>query len=146
MTLPELIDSLIELSTEEMPDEARKSLDDAIDHIVSSMTDGELQGSTGEDNYFINYSDGAPWFSTKGRYGSYDVYYAGDPAIDHTRRMVKMMKNNGIKIMSYFISEGYRSENDENTFKRMYGKDASFIDCTNMMNVAKTMNDKFLQK
>ena len=44
MTLPELIDSLIELSTEEMPDEARKSLDDAIDHIVSSMTDGELQG------------------------------------------------------------------------------------------------------
>ena len=44
MTLPELIDSLIELSTEEMPDEARKSLDDAIDHLVSSMTDGELQG------------------------------------------------------------------------------------------------------
>ena len=105
-----------------------------------------LQGSNGEDNYFINYSDGAPWFSTKGRYGSYDVYYAGDPAIDHTRRMVKMMKNNGIKIMSYFISEGYRSENDENTFKKMYSKDASFIDCTNMMNVAKTMNDKFLQK
>ena len=44
MTLPELIDSLIELSTEDMPDEARKSLDDAIDYIVSSMTDGELQG------------------------------------------------------------------------------------------------------
>jgi|TARA_A100001391_G_scaffold157717_1_gene116041 predicted urease superfamily metal-dependent hydrolase len=44
MTLPELIDSLIELSTEEMPDEARKSLDDAIDHIVSSMNDGELEG------------------------------------------------------------------------------------------------------
>ena len=44
-----------------------------------------LQGSTGEDNYFINYSDGAPWFSTGGRYGGYDVYYAGDPAIDHTR-------------------------------------------------------------
>ena len=106
-----------------------------------------LQGSSGEDNYFINYSDGAPWFSTGGRrYASHDVYYAGDRAIDHTRRMVKMMKNNGIKIMSYFISEGYRSESDENTFKRMYGKDASFIDCTNMMNVAKTMNDKFLQK
>ena len=44
MTLPELIDSLIELSTEEMPDEARQSLDDAIDHIVSSMNDGELEG------------------------------------------------------------------------------------------------------
>ena len=105
-----------------------------------------LQGSNGEDNYFINYSDGAPWFSTGRRYASHDVYYAGDPAVDHTRRMVKMMKNNGIKIMSYFISEGFRSENDENTFKKMYGKDASFIDCTNMMSVAKTMNDKFLQK
>ena len=105
-----------------------------------------LQGANGEDNYFINYSDGAPWFSTGKGYSSRDVYYAGDRAIDHTRRMVKMMKNNGIKIMSYFISEGYRSENDENTFKRMYGRDASFIDCTNMMNVAKTMNDKFLQK
>ena len=58
MKLPELIDSLIELSTEEMPDEARKSLDDAIDQIVSSMTDGELQGllvknmeDIGDDEY-----------------------------------------------------------------------------------------------
>jgi len=42
MTLTELIDSLIELSTEEMPDKARQSLDNAIDHMVSSMTDLEL--------------------------------------------------------------------------------------------------------
>ena len=27
-----------------MPEEARKSLDDAIDHIVSNMTEQELQG------------------------------------------------------------------------------------------------------
>ena len=106
-----------------------------------------LGGTNGEDNYFINYSDGAPWFSvsTRGSYG-HDVYYSGDRAVDHTRRMVKLMKNNGIKIMSYFISDGYMSDSDKNTFSRMYGKDASFIDCTNMMNVAKTMNDKFLQK
>ena len=44
MKLHEIVDSLIELSTEEMPDEARKSLDDAIDHIVSNMTEQELQG------------------------------------------------------------------------------------------------------
>ena len=48
MTLPELIDSLIELSTEEMPDEARQSLDTAIDHIVSNMTENELQKILGE--------------------------------------------------------------------------------------------------
>ena len=57
------------------------------------------------------------------------------------------MKNNGLKIMSYFIYEdGWVSDSDKNTFSRMYGKDASFIDCTNMMNVAKSMNQKFLQK
>ena len=44
MKLHEIVDSLIELSTEEMPDEARKSLDDAIDHIVSNMTEQELHG------------------------------------------------------------------------------------------------------
>jgi hypothetical protein len=42
MTLPELIDNLIAASCEEMPDEARKSLDDAIDYIVSSMNDEQL--------------------------------------------------------------------------------------------------------
>ena len=42
MTLPELIDNLIAASCEEMPDEARQSLDDAIDHIVSSMNDEQL--------------------------------------------------------------------------------------------------------
>ena len=42
MTLPELIDNLIAASCEEMPDEARKSLDDAIDYIVSSMDDEQL--------------------------------------------------------------------------------------------------------
>ena len=107
-----------------------------------------LGGVIGEDNYFINYSDGAPWFSVgNGRYGSNDVYYAGDRAVDHGRKMVKLMKNNGIKIMSYFVSDGdYVNDSDRNTFSKMYGKDASFIDCTNMMNVAKTMNDKFLSK
>lgn len=42
MKIPELIDSLIELSTHEMPEEARKSLDNAIDHMVSSLTDNEM--------------------------------------------------------------------------------------------------------
>ena len=42
MKLNELIDNLIELSCEEMPDEAKEALDDAIDHIVSNMTDDEL--------------------------------------------------------------------------------------------------------
>ena len=48
MKLQEIVDSLIELSTHEMPEEARQSLDDAIDHIVSNMTENELQKILGE--------------------------------------------------------------------------------------------------
>ena len=31
-------------------------------------------------------------------------------------------------------------------FKKMYGKDAEFIDVTSVMSVSKTMNKKFLEK
>ena len=48
MKLQEIVDSLIELSTHEMPEEARQSLDNAIDHIVSNMTENELQKILGE--------------------------------------------------------------------------------------------------
>jgi len=44
MKLQEIVDSLIEISCQEMPEEARQSLDDAIDHIVSNMNEKELQG------------------------------------------------------------------------------------------------------
>ena len=55
------------------------------------------------------------------------------------------MKNRGIKILSYFVADfAYNSEKD--SFKKMYGDDASFIKPTNMMEVAKTMNSMFLQK
>ena len=99
-----------------------------------------LGGVNGDDNYFINYSDGAPWFTND------EIYYSGPSAEKHTQKMVKMMKNNGIKVSSYFVSEGYMSDSDRNTFKTMYGNDANFINPTNMMEVAKSMNSKFLEK
>ena len=48
MNLNELVNSLIELSCQEMPDEARKSLDDAIDHIVSNMNENQLKDVLGK--------------------------------------------------------------------------------------------------
>ena len=100
-----------------------------------------LGGVRGEDNYFINYSDGEPWFSND------DIYYHGDPAQKHTQKMVKMMKNNGIKISSYFINESsYGVDRAKGSFTKMYGRDANFIDPTNMMEVARSMNKKFLEK
>ena len=56
------------------------------------------------------------------------------------------MRNIGINVLSYFIGGEYSYESDNQSFKNMYGSDAAFINATNMMEVAKTMNKKFLSK
>ena len=56
------------------------------------------------------------------------------------------MRAMGISVLSYFIGGGYDSGRDNDSFTNMYGKDAEFINATNMMAVAKTMNKKFLTK
>ena len=44
MKIEEVIDSLIEISCEDIPEEARQSIDDTIDHLVSNLTDDDLKG------------------------------------------------------------------------------------------------------
>ena len=96
-----------------------------------------IPGNSNQDSYFVNYSDGQPYFGNK------EINYSGERAERHTNKMVNNMKAMGISVLSYFISE-YNSGDD--AFKNMYGKDAEFINPTNMMQVAKTMNEKFLSK
>jgi len=100
-----------------------------------------IPGNSNQDSYFINYSDGQPWYSNS------EIRYAGETAENHTRKMVSEMRNRGLKVMSYFIgsSESYGVDSDMSSFKKMYGNDASFINATNMMEVSKTMNKKFLE-
>ena len=62
----------------------------------------------------------------------------------HTKKMVDLIRQKGIKVLSYFIKSSYGSSLGD--FTTMYGKDAKDIDVTNVMSVAKTMNDRFLQK
>ena len=91
------------------------------------------------DSYFLNFSDGMPMFSNN------ELDYHGDTALNHTKKMVKEIRNRGIKVLSYYVSDGYyRSGGDD--FKQMYGSDAEYIDVTSVMSVSKTMNKKFLQK
>ena len=104
-----------------------------------AMMDDYLKSVNGDDNYFINFSDGQPYYS------SGDIYYYGSDAERHCKKQVKIMKNRGIKILSYFVAD-YEYDRDRDSFKNMYGNDASFIKPTNMMEVAKTMNSMFLQK
>ena len=97
-------------------------------------------GSNDKDSYFLNLSDGMPMF------GNDDIDYHHDTAIDHTSKMVKMIRERGVKVLSYFIGDDYDRKQSTNTFTKMYGSDAEFIDVTSVLPVAKTMNKRFLKK
>jgi hypothetical protein len=92
------------------------------------------------DSYFLNLSDGQPYFGGRG------FYYSGDDAERHTGKMVKMIEGMGIKTLSYFISDYNVSGHDQRSFKTMYGKGAKFVDVTNLNQITKTMNQLFLSK
>lgn len=95
-----------------------------------------VDSSRGKDAYFINFSDGQPYYDD----------YCGTLAYKHTRSQVNKMKLEGIKVISYFIHGGYMNERDNSAFRAMYGKDAAFIDVNQISAVARTMNSKFLEK
>jgi hypothetical protein len=94
-----------------------------------------VDSSRGKDAYFVNMSDGCPYF---------DGYY-GEGAYTHTRAQVKKMVREGIKVISYFIADGRSWGRDKENFQKMYGKEAQFIDTSKITEVAKTMNSKFLE-
>ena len=90
----------------------------------------------GDECIFINYSDGAPSSVTGCAYT-----YNG---IDFTRKVINEMKEIGINVLSYFIdgrSEGWCA----NAFRRMYGNNAEFIDTSNLTQISKSINKKFLE-
>jgi hypothetical protein len=103
-----------------------------------------MVGSTTDmDSYFLNISDGEPYFHGK------DMSYSGDPAASHTYKMVKMIEGMGIKVLSYFVSDysdGGEETSSGYTFKKSYGKAASFINVTNVNEVTRTMNRLFMNK
>ena len=101
----------------------------------------EIEPATADkESYFLNFSDGMPMF------GNDDISYHYDTAINHTAKMVKEIRNRGVKVLSYFISGRYDYRNESKTFTKMYGKDAQFVDVSSVLPIAKTMNKKFLEK
>lgn len=106
-----------------------------------------------KEMYFINFSDGAPFyhFNSSGKAadhwsGQAEYSYMGDSAAIHTRAQVNELKEAGFRIMSYFISESGSPTSDKSLFTKMYGKDAEFIDVTNIIGLITTLNKLFLQK
>jgi hypothetical protein len=92
-----------------------------------------IQESNGCECIFINYSDGYP--THMGHYGSTPV--------DYTRLVMKQFRDQGISILSYFVTAGGVNLTK---FKEMYGVDAEHIDPQNMLQVSRTINSKFLEK
>jgi hypothetical protein len=99
----------------------------------------------GEDRYFLNFSDGQPCF--QGKKGD-KIIYIGEPAVEHTRSQVLEIKKLGYTVLSYFIEsdEVSLSEELKKDFRKMYGKDASFVDVNNVIKISNTMNAMFLKK
>jgi hypothetical protein len=96
--------------------------------------------------YFVNFSDGEPGCSFKHNGKGFD--YGGSAAHKQTKSMVRQMRELGIRVMSYFISEySYNSTGNSYTkqaFREMYGQDAEFVDVKNVVSVLKTLNKLLL--
>ena len=103
-----------------------------------AIMDKLVPTSKDRDSYFLNFSDGFPYFKNS------DMYYGGEPARNQTKKMVRKIRDKGIKVLSYFIAGG--GYNNFSQFSYMYGSDAKQIDVTSVTAVAKTMNDRFLKK
>jgi len=107
-----------------------------------------IPSTNDSDSFFLNFSDGEPCYSINN--GGDDIYYRGDAAAKHTRKQVKKMQDAGISTLSYFISE-YSNERVKQSsswriFEQCYGSSAKAVNVENMFDVAKTMNQLFLQK
>ena len=97
---------------------------------------------TDSDSYFLNISDGEPYFGGRG------MDYSGMPAAKHTKQMVDKITGMGIKVLSYFVAEHNMGEASQSgrVFRSCYGKAAKYINVTNVVEVTKTMNGLFMEK
>lgn len=114
-----------------------------------------LECKVTHDVYFINFSDGEPSFSytlsNRRKDWSYNNYvnYCSDLAISHTRQMVKQMRESGIRVMSYYITEeheGYHATRAWQTFKAMYGEDATKVNVENAGDMIRTLNKLLISR
>jgi hypothetical protein len=106
--------------------------------------------------YFINFSDGDPAFyysatsvlDKSSADGSSYFSYGRENGGDHTRKMVRNMRDAGVKVLSYFIedADAYYGSGGKETFKKMYGEDAAFCNVQNASEVLRTLNNLLLER
>lgn len=91
----------------------------------------------GDELIFINYSDGAPT-NVSGCGYSYN-------GVTFTKKVIGEMREIGMNVISYFIYENCVYDSDRKNFKTMYGPDSQFIRPDSVVDIAKTINQKFLE-
>lgn len=101
------------------------------------------------DCYFLNISDGEPFLPL--RDDALSAQYSGKVALEHTWRQVERIRQLNVEVLSYFVEESLfldcqRVAKNAEAFRRMYGKDAQLIDVESVMQIAKTMNERFMRK
>ena len=116
-----------------------------------------------EDRYFLNLSDGEPCFHMVAPDAGIPLSYDGESGTEHTKTQVDKIRRLGVEILSYYIGETFRwgdpnvqklalqrqKQNDSPQmvwFRKMYGRNAQFIDVNSIVDLAKTINKLFLTK
>lgn len=115
---------------------------------------GALSPVAGKRNYFVNLSDGLPGFSAAMSVASWDehgnpkttnnhVQYGGQPAINHTRKVVKKLREH-YRILSYFLTNGGYDASED--FRTMYGSSAETLEASNLQQIVRTLNHLFVER
>jgi hypothetical protein len=102
-----------------------------------------IGSSNGLDSFFLNISDGEPFYVKD------SFYYSGKSAANHIKKMVDNFRKIGIGVLSYYVSDkkkSYQKSATSKIFMESYGKSSKFIDVTSINEVSKTMNKLFMEK
>jgi len=116
-----------------------------------AIMDLVIKDSNGKDSFFLNFSDGEPAYSERVGSSYNYIEYSGEDAAAHTAKQVNRMLNSNIKVISYFIGDlldsdgNVRDTRSTRLFRKMYGRDAQFVNTEDIFTVARTMNNKFLE-
>jgi hypothetical protein len=90
-----------------------------------------------QDVFLLNISDGLPNINNS--------QYNFSTAVNHTAKVIRNYKKEGIGVLSYFISSNEdKAWKADKTFEKMYGRNAKYINLDNISLVANTINNLLL--
>ena len=115
-----------------------------------------------EERYFLNLSDGEPCFHMTAPDTGIPLSYTGDTGASHTKTQVDKIRRLGVEILSYYIDDSHhwrdptaqtlqkqkKAQEDPRMvwFRKMYGRNAKFVRVDDIIDLAKTLNELFLNK